>query len=67
MLTCSRSQGFGCFGAVILHEGSAIEYDAPRCDADGLRLFNVVEGLINHHLLELRRVNETAPADQWLA
>ncbi len=28
--------------------------------------FNVVEGVINHHLLGIHHVNETVPADQWL-
>lgn len=31
----------------------------------GFGLFNVAEGLVNHHLLELHHVNETAPRDQW--
>ena len=29
--------------------------------------FNVVEGIINHHLLQLHHVNETVPADQWIS
>ncbi|MDQ3702558.1 MAG: DUF2243 domain-containing protein [Chloroflexota bacterium] len=28
--------------------------------------FNVVEGVIDHHLLGLHHVNETAPPEQWL-
>lgn len=32
----------------------------------GFGLFNVVEGLINHHLLQIHHVNETVPPDQWL-
>ena len=28
--------------------------------------FNVVEGVINHHLLRIHHVNETAPPEQWL-
>jgi uncharacterized membrane protein len=28
--------------------------------------FNLVEGLLNHHLLGLHHVNETVPHDQWL-
>jgi uncharacterized membrane protein len=32
----------------------------------GWGLFNTVEGLVDHHLLGLHHVNETAPADQWL-
>lgn len=33
----------------------------------GFGLFNLVEGLLNHHLLGLHHVNETAPPEQWLA
>jgi len=32
----------------------------------GFGVFNVVEGLINHQLLGLHHVNETAPREQWL-
>jgi uncharacterized membrane protein len=32
----------------------------------GFGWFNVVEGTIDHHLLKIHHVNETAPADQWL-
>ena len=32
----------------------------------GFGLFNVVEGLIDHHLLGIHHVNETVPPDQWL-
>ncbi len=32
----------------------------------GFGLFNLVEGLVNHHLLGLHHVNETVPPDQWL-
>ena len=32
----------------------------------GFGIFNVVEGIINHHILGLHHVNETAPRDQWL-
>jgi uncharacterized membrane protein len=32
----------------------------------GFGLFNVVEGLINHHLLGLHHVNETVPREQWI-
>jgi uncharacterized membrane protein len=32
----------------------------------GFGTFNLVEGLINHHLLELHHVNERAPRDQWI-
>lgn len=33
----------------------------------GFGLFNTVEGLINHQILGLHHVNETAPPDHWLA
>jgi uncharacterized membrane protein len=33
----------------------------------GFGIFNVVEGLVNHQLLGIHHVNETVPADQWLA
>ncbi len=32
----------------------------------GFGLFNVVEGMINHHLLKIHHVNETVPVDQWI-
>lgn len=32
----------------------------------GWGLFNVVEGILNHHFLGLHHVNETVPIDQWL-
>ena len=32
----------------------------------GFGLFNVAEGLINHHVFQLHHVNETVPSDQWL-
>lgn len=32
----------------------------------GFGLFNVVEGVVNHHLLGLHHVNETVPPEQWL-
>ena len=32
----------------------------------GFGIFNVVEGALNHHLLGLHHVNETAPRQQWL-
>jgi uncharacterized membrane protein len=32
----------------------------------GFGLFNLVEGLVNHHLLGLHHVNETAPVEQWV-
>lgn len=33
----------------------------------GAGLFNLLEGLVNHHLLGLHHVNETAPPGQWWA
>lgn len=32
----------------------------------GWGLFNLVEGIVNHHLLGIHHVNETAPQDQWI-
>ena len=32
----------------------------------GFGIFNLVEGTIDHHLLGLHHVNETAPPEQWL-
>jgi uncharacterized membrane protein len=32
----------------------------------GFGAFNVVEGLIDHHLLGLHHVNETVPREQWV-
>jgi len=31
----------------------------------GFGAFNLVEGVVNHHLLELHHVNETAPPQLW--
>lgn len=31
----------------------------------GFGAFNLIEGSINHHLLEIHHVNETAPPDDW--
>lgn len=32
----------------------------------GFGLFNLVEGLIDHHLLGIHHVNETVPQQQWI-
>jgi uncharacterized membrane protein len=32
----------------------------------GFGVFNVVEGLIDHHLLGIHHVNETGPRQQWI-
>ena len=32
----------------------------------GFGIFNLVEGLIDHHLLGIHHVNETVPQDQWI-
>jgi uncharacterized membrane protein len=32
----------------------------------GFGFFNVVEGIVDHHLLGLHHVNETVPPDQWV-
>jgi uncharacterized membrane protein len=32
----------------------------------GFGIFNVVEGIVDHHLLGLHHVNETVPREQWI-
>ena len=32
----------------------------------GLGLFNLVEGIVDHHILGLHHVNETVPQSQWI-
>jgi uncharacterized membrane protein len=32
----------------------------------GFGIFNLAEGLIDHHLLGIHHVNETVPQDQWI-
>ena len=32
----------------------------------GFGIFNLVEGIANHHVLGIHHVNETVPAEQWL-
>jgi uncharacterized membrane protein len=32
----------------------------------GFGIFNLVEGIIDHHLLGLHHVNETVPPEQWI-
>ena len=32
----------------------------------GFGLFNLVEGLVDHHLLGIHHVNETVPREQWI-
>jgi uncharacterized membrane protein len=32
----------------------------------GFGIFNVVEGVVDHHLLGLHHVNETVPREQWI-
>jgi uncharacterized membrane protein len=32
----------------------------------GFGIFNLVEGVIDHHLLSLHHVNETVPREQWI-
>ncbi|HRO14355.1 MAG TPA: DUF2243 domain-containing protein [Paracoccus sp. (in: a-proteobacteria)] len=32
----------------------------------GFGLFNLAEGLVDHHLLGIHHVNETAPPEQWI-
>ena len=33
----------------------------------GWGLFNVMEGIVSHHVLGIHHVNETVPKEQWLA
>lgn len=32
----------------------------------GFGIFNLVEGVVNHHILGLHHVNETVPREQWI-
>jgi len=32
----------------------------------GFGAFNVVEGIVDHHLLGVHHVNETVPREQWM-
>lgn len=32
----------------------------------GFGTFNLVEGIVNHHILVIHHVNETVPSDQWI-
>ena len=32
----------------------------------GFGIFNLVEGIVDHHLLGIHHVNETAPRDHWI-
>ncbi|HEV7816400.1 MAG TPA: DUF2243 domain-containing protein [Janthinobacterium sp.] len=32
----------------------------------GFGLFNLVEGIVDHHILKIHHVNETVPPDQWI-
>jgi uncharacterized membrane protein len=32
----------------------------------GFGIFNLVEGIIDHHLLGIHHVNETVPSEQWI-
>jgi uncharacterized membrane protein len=32
----------------------------------GFGLFNLVEGIVDHHLLGIHHVNETVPSEQWI-
>lgn len=32
----------------------------------GFGIFNVVEGVVDHHILRIHHVNETVPVDQWI-
>lgn len=32
----------------------------------GFGLFNVIEGIVDHHILGIHHVNETVPPEQWI-
>jgi uncharacterized membrane protein len=32
----------------------------------GFSIFNLVEGIVDHHILGIHHVNETVPGDQWI-
>ena len=32
----------------------------------GFGIFNIVEGIVDHHVLKIHHVNETVPMDQWI-
>jgi uncharacterized membrane protein len=32
----------------------------------GFGIFNLVEGIVDHHLLGIHHVNETVPVEQWI-
>jgi uncharacterized membrane protein len=32
----------------------------------GFGIFNLVEGVVDHHLLAIHHVNETVPREQWI-
>jgi uncharacterized membrane protein len=32
----------------------------------GFGIFNLVEGIVDHHILKIHHVNEKVPADQWI-
>ena len=32
----------------------------------GFGIFNVVEGIVDHHILKIHHVNETVPPEQWM-
>ena len=32
----------------------------------GFGIFNVVEGIVDHHILKIHHVNETVPPEQWI-
>ena len=35
-------------------------------DADGFGIFNLVEGIVDHHVLGIHHFNEIVPRDQWI-
>jgi uncharacterized membrane protein len=47
------------------HEGWSWKL-LPSTTLIGFGVFNVVEGIINHHLFRIHHVNETVPRDEWI-
>lgn len=51
-----------------LRSGAAMQsHRLIACILMGFGVFNLIEGLVNHQILGLHYVNETAPPPQWIA
>jgi len=63
---------FVIIGLVLLWRAARrvhLQWSTPRFVGSlliGFGLFNVVEGIVNHHILGLHHVNETVPRSQWI-